>query len=104
MEEFKLKLREYAEIKNEISRLEEKIDELKPEIESIITEINPTDKTVVVENIGTFTMASKRKYIYPDYVTEKETEFKALKAEAEAKGDAQATETMYLKFTSEKID
>lgn len=95
---------EYAALKVQKALLEDKIEAMQPEVERIVIETNPTDKTVEVEGIGTFTMVSKRKYIYPAYVLEKEEAFKEAKKEAEAKGDAQATETTYLKFNSANIE
>jgi DNA-binding protein YbaB len=95
---------EYAALKAQMSILEDKMEALKPEVERIVIETNPTDQVVEVEGVGTFTMVAKRKYIYPAYVIEKEEAFKEAKKEAEAKGDAQASETRYLKFNSANIE
>lgn len=103
MDEKKEKLKLYASLKAQISSLEDKLEQIKPEIVSIVEELNPIDKTIETD-WGTFEMVQKRKYIYPQSIVDAETEIKAKKKELEATGEAEFEISPYLKFNSKTIE
>jgi archaellum component FlaC len=102
MEENKIKLQEYAGLKAQVAVLEDKIEQLKPEVEQIVVDINPVDG-VVETDYGVFSIVSKRKYNYSSAVVDLEKELKEKKKEQEATGEATYEETRYLKFNSANI-
>ncbi len=104
MEEKKARLLEYAGLKARISELEDIIDGMKPEIESIISSINPADGIVEYPEVGTFSMASRRKYSYTPPVGILEKRLKDMKKEEEATGAASYEETRYVLFKSSTIN
>lgn len=104
MDEKKEKLLRFASLKRQIKTLEDQADELKEDVAQIVLEMNPTDKTVEVDNVGTFVMVQKRKYLYSKDVITKEEELKQLKTEEEAKGVAEYTVSEYLKFNSASVE
>lgn len=103
MDTQKEKLKEYASLKAQIALLEDKIDLLKPEVEVIVTDINPVDG-IVETDFGVFTMVSKRKYAYTDKVISAEEKLKELKKQEEATGEAHYEVSRYLKFSSTSIN
>lgn len=97
-------LKKYAALKMHIASLTDKLDEIKPEITGIVEKLNPIDKEVVVDGIGTFVIVQKRKYTYPQDITDLEAQVKEKKKEVEATGDAKFEIQPYLKFTSQVIE
>ena len=53
---------------------------------------------------GTFFFTVRRKFEYPEYVTEAEEHYKQAKKKAELTGEAKATETKSLSFRLPKQD
>ncbi len=104
MEEKKSKLIEYASLKAQASRIEDAIEMMKPEIELIVSEINPADNCVEVSDVGTFSLACRRKYSYTPPVGILEKRLKDMKKEEEATGAASYEETRYLLFKSSVIN
>jgi len=93
------KIAKYADIKAQIAALEAEADVLKPEIISIVDELNPTDHEIETD-FGKFSVVQKRKYTYSIETQAKETDLKSAKKEEEAKGIAPYEIQPYLKFTS----
>lgn len=103
IEEKKEILRNYASLKERISKLEDEIDLLKPQIEVIIVELNPTDNIVEAE-WGMFSLVPKRKYTYTEATKEAEKALKARKADEEATGEATYTVNPYVLFKAANIN
>lgn len=96
-------LKQYADLKSQVSKLEDQMEALKPEVMDIIESVNPDDKTVETD-FGSFTVVQKRKYEYSDEIVALEKDVKERKKAEEATGDAVYTIAPYLKFTSSNID
>jgi hypothetical protein len=94
----------YAFLKGEISKLEEEIDMLKPAVEEIVATVNPTDKIVEVDNVGTFSLVGKRKYKYTEATEALADSLKEAKKNEEATGAATYTELPYVLFKSAVIE
>lgn len=94
----------YAALKQQIAEHEDQLEQLKPEIATAIAQMNPLDKIVEVDGVGTFSLSAKRKYIYPAGVVELEDKLKQAKKEAEAKGTATYTVTEYPLFKAAVIE
>lgn len=92
---------QYAGLKSRMSELEDQLEQLKPEIATAIEQMNPLDKIVEVDGVGTFSLTAKRKYVYPAGVVQLEDQLKQAKKEAEAKGTATYTITEYPLFKAE---
>lgn len=96
-------LRKYAETKLLISGLEDKLEELKPQVIAIVDRLNPEDHEVATD-FGKFSNVQKRKYTYTEVVEAKTEELKLLKKEEEAKGIAPYVIEPYLKFSNVTIE
>lgn len=103
MEDIKTKLQEYANLKLQIANLEQKVEDMKPEIVAAVEQLNPEDH-VVETDYGVFSMVAKRKYTYPEEIVAAEASVKELKKEAEAKGTATYVENPYLLFKPANIN
>lgn len=77
----------YEELKREIAELEEKCDELKPQIITLI----PAD-SVLDTGTGTFTLSSRRNWKYSERTTRLEFELKEQQKEEQQTGIAQAVD------------
>lgn len=95
---------QYAGLKARMSELEDQLEQMKPEIATAIAQMNPLDKIVEVDGVGTFSLSAKRKYVYPISVVELEDKLKQAKKEAEAKGTATYTVTEYPLFKAAVIE
>lgn len=96
-------LKKYAETKLLISGLEDKLEELKPQVIAIVDKLNPEDHEVATD-FGRFSNVQKRKYEYTEVVTSKTEELKQLKKEEEAKGIASYVIEPYLKFSNITVE
>lgn len=91
---------EYAVIDAEISALEAKKDELRPQILKQMTD----QKAEKIETgVGKFSITKLKKWTYPEPVVELGEEFKAAKAKAESTGEATYVESDSLRFTAVKL-
>lgn len=93
-------LNEYAELKKEIKRLEEKAELLNPAVLEIMQE-NQVEE-IAIGDFGKLSMASRRSWIYPEAVKELEDTLKAKKKESEQIGSADYTEKFYVVFKGNK--
>ena len=93
------KYERYAELKNIVAEADKEIKEINLEIVKELAEFDidefPTD-------FGTFVMAKRKKWIYPDSVTLLETAFKEAKTEAEQIGTAEYVDQIELRFNKPK--
>lgn len=89
----KAKLEKYADLKNSIKRLEEEAALLQPEI---MAEMG--DAQEISTEFGTFTVASRRKWTYPESVEKSREELKKAELEAQQTGYATYDEKPYLVF------
>lgn len=103
IEQQKATLKHYASLKAQIAQLEDQIDMIRPEVEVIITEINPTDN-IVESEWGTFSLVPKRKYEYTEDTKEAEKALKNRKAKEEATGEATYTVNPYVLFKASTIN
>ena len=95
----KSKFGAYAEIKNSIALLEDKLDELKPEI---LAEFEKAGVEQVESEWGKFILEKKRTWKFSEHVEKAKSQVKELETEEKAKGEASYTETAYVKFYSNK--
>lgn len=93
-------LTQYADIKKDIKMLEAKLDEIQPEVLSMLVE-NEAEE-VQLNGYGTFTLCKKRKWIYTEETQNMETLVKTAKKLEEQKGDATYTESPYVVFKGVK--
>lgn len=96
--DYRAKMMNYAALKAQIAHLEEELETLQPEIVEIVSRLNPTDRTVVVDGHGTFTVATRKTYAYPDDIVAADEALKARKKDAVRLGAASAKETEYLLY------
>lgn len=92
----------YCDLLDAKRDLEAKIEALKPEVLKEMTDAKFDE--ISVGNRGTITIASRRTYKYPPGIVKMEEELKEAKTEAEAKGQAIASETRYPVFKAKKGD
>lgn len=90
----------YAQLKQEISALEEELNTLKPDIMQAITEAD--GNKVNLEGFGMFSLYPTKKWEYSTAIKALEATVKENKKEEEANGTAQVSETMTLRFTGNK--
>lgn len=92
-----------AEIKTQISQLEEEYEMMKPLIDTAVREVATDEKLAVnVGDLGQFQLGTFRLWKYSTLVTKKEKELKQLKTEEKANGDATCEETPIVKFITKK--
>lgn len=92
----------YCDLMEAKRELEAQIDELKPEI-VVEMEKAGVDELSIGDR-GVITMATRRTYKYPSVIVKMEEDLKHAKVEAEAKGEATASETRYPVFKAKKGD
>ena len=95
-------LNSYAELKLKAKELEAQIDELNPQVLEIMKE--SAVEEIEIGDLGKLTMASRRTWIYPEFIQLKEKELKAEKKEAEQTGTADYSEKHYVMFKEAKVD
>jgi len=100
-EVLKGKMLEYGKAKVQIKHLEDRLEELKPEIVGGIQVIAPDDG-IVDTDFGIFTVSEKRTYQYSEEVEDLTKRLKALKRDQEATGEATYDTKPSLRF-DEKI-
>lgn len=93
-------LNQYAQLKLDIKALEEKADELNPEVLAIM-ETNELGEIVVGE-YGKLSLASRRTWKYPKPIKDLEDDLKMQKKEAEQTGAAESVEKSYVIFKGNK--
>lgn len=93
------KLRKYAETKELIKGLNEKLDELKPEIEEYMRQ---EDAEKIDTSFGLFVLKARRTYEYPQELQEREAKLKEDKLKAEQVGTANYQEKNYLQYVTKK--
>lgn len=94
------KLRDYAELKIEIARLQEKADELNNEVLSMMQD-NELEE-IEINGLGKLSLGSRRKWTYPENISSLEDELKSKKKEAEQVGTASYVENFYCIFKQNK--
>lgn len=90
-------LRRYAELKNQEKLIADEIKKLQPEI------LNPMiDKQAeeIETEWGTFVLANRKKYKYPEAIIGADEALKIAKKEAEQTGDATYENNYYIKFNA----
>jgi len=92
-------LLDFADYKCEEKRIKEKLDELKV---AVLEELQNAEADEVSLDVGTITLVPKRTYTYPVHIQEAEAALKAMKKEAEQKGDATYEDSPYVKFSPAK--
>lgn len=70
------------------------------QINPVVAELEKGQKLEVAT--GTFVVQKKAVWVYPAYVTEKETAFKEAKERSQQTGDATYTEISFVKFNMAK--
>jgi len=101
--ENKEKLNKYAEVKLEIKKLEEIIEELQPEVMSIVDDAGVEE--VEIGDLGKLTKAFRRTWKYAPEIEAIKKEYDTKKKEAEQTGiGAEYTEKPYLLFKTNKED
>lgn len=93
-------LEEYAVVDSQMKELELKKAGLRTKV---LEELVAAGVEKVATTLGTFTMSPVKKWSYPEAVSEKEEEVKALKAKLESTGEATYTETPSFRFTGVKL-
>lgn len=96
------KFNDYIDLMEAKRDLEVKIEALKPEIMAEMEKSGAEEATI--GDRGTITIAHRRTYKYPPAIVKMETDLKQAKVEAEAKGEATASETSYPVFKAKKGD
>lgn len=91
------KYEQYAEIRRQIAQLEEVAELLKKDIVEDMEKLPVTDRVFKIE-AGTFTMKTRKNYVFSPEIQEKEENLKIEKAQAIDKGEALTNETYYLEF------
>jgi len=89
----KAKFERYAELKNDIKRLEEEITALAPEV---MVEMGEVDE--LSTEFGMFTVGKRRKWTYPKDVEKATEDAKNAQKEAQQLGTATFEENPYLIF------
>lgn len=87
----------YADLKNQLSKLEEEAEIVKV---SIMEDMKEAEVEKVEAEYGSFTITSRKNWAYTDKVKGLETTLKATKKEEEEKGLATASITNSLLFKS----
>jgi hypothetical protein len=100
-EALKAKMLEYGKAKIQIKHLEDRLEELKPEIVGGIRVVAPDDG-IVDTDFGIFTLSEKRTYVYSEEVETLTKRLKALKKDQEATGEATYVTNPSIRF-DEKI-
>lgn len=95
-------LNKYAELKLKAKALEQELEELNPQVLSIMQETAVEE--IEVGDLGKLTMASRRTWVYPEFIQEKEKELKKEKKEAEQTGTADYSEKHYVMFKEAKVE
>lgn len=96
----KEQLIEYAQIKAQIKALTDRESKLKKDIQLYMIE-NNADK-IEAPDVGTFSLAKRKSWAYPQAITEMEADLVVAKKTAEAKGEATYTEKPYFVFKEMK--
>lgn len=91
---------EYASLDAQIKALEEKKEQLRPHIISMMQD-HGKDKEDV--GIGTFSLFPRKVWTYPERITAMAEDVKAAKAKAESTGEATFEEVPQLKYTPAKL-
>lgn len=97
MNEQKIQLGRYAELKAEINRLTDELELLKPSIAEFVEEQNPDDKAIE-SDYGVFKLVGRRVYTYPTRIVNEEAKLKEAKKECEATGEATYEMNYSLRF------
>ena len=95
-------LNKYAELKKEIKRLETISDEINPEVIEIMRK-NEVEE-ITINDLGKLSLGSRRTWVYPKEIKEKEEELKKDKKQSEQLGTADYVEKHYVVFTINKKD
>ncbi len=90
-------LKQYAEIRQQIKSLEILEDSMR---EQILSTMQKEHQSKVESDIGSFTVATRLKWVYTAKVKKLEDAVKIEKTKEQEKGMAQAEETNYLVFKS----
>lgn len=93
----KEKIKQYAEIKNEIKALEEKAKELNDEIFNSMVENNLEE---VNFDEGKLSLTPRKTWAYPASIVEADAKLKTMKKEAEQVGTATYTTAYSLRYTA----
>jgi len=91
---------EYAILNAQIKLLTVQKDTMRDTITEFIKESGEDKRKT---SLGTFTLTSRKSWIYPEYVTEAEGEYKVLKAKSESTGEATFTVNQSLLFKETKF-
>lgn len=91
---------EYAVIAAQIEALEKKKDDLRPKI---IEEMASQGMKKIETSVGNFSISKRKKFTYPQRITDMEEEVKAEKALAESTGEAVFEEVDSMRFVSTKL-
>lgn len=94
-------LEDYAILKSVIADATEKLEAMQPEVVAAIVRLNPSDKTVVADRIGTFTVAARKSYVYPADIEAADAALRERKKDAVRLGTATVEEKEYLVFRPE---
>lgn len=95
-------INEYARIKSDIKLLEEKADELNPQVLEVM-EANKVEE-VEVSDLGKLSLGSRRTWKYSKEIQEEEAKVKEHKKLEEQTGEANYTEKSYIIFKVNKDD
>lgn len=95
-------LNKYAELKLKAKALDQELEELNPQVLEIMKE--SAVEEIEVGELGKLTMASRRTWVYPEFIQTKEKELKQAKKEAEQTGTADYSEKHYVMFKEVKVE
>ena len=93
-------LGEYAEAKAQMKYWADKESQLKPAITAFMIQ---EDADKIDSEFGTFSLAKRKSWAYPQPIVEMEADLKVAKKTAEAKGDATYEEKPYFVFKEPKV-
>lgn len=92
-------LNQYAELKKQEKELAAKLEELKPIVFKYLVDQGLNEETPMeLPGQGTFTLGSRRKWVYSKTVEEAEGKLKEMKTDEERTGMAEYTKSDYLIF------
>lgn len=95
-------INEYARIKSDIKLLEEKADELNPQVLEAMG--GNGIEEIEVSGLGKLSLGSRRTWKYTPQTIEEENSLKAAKREEEQTGEASYIEKHYVIFKANKDD
>lgn len=89
-------LEHYADLKAAAAEIDLKIDLMKPTVLEILARLNPQDRTVSLDGVGTFSVSTRATYTYPQDIVDVEDALKRRKKDAVRLGTATVAEAEFV--------